>query len=87
MAKGAIGDAFMQLEQTSEALSYYQSALGHSDNEFTTPKFLHKAAVAAAALGQKEKAATYIAQIKTDFPNALEAASADALLGLMNGDK
>jgi len=87
LAKGAIGDAFMQLEQTSEALSYYQSALGHSNNEFTTPKFLHKAAVAAMALGQKEKAASYIAQIKTDFPNALEAAGADALLGLMNGDK
>ena len=39
------------------------------------------------ALGQKEKAATFIAQIKTDFPNALEAEGADALLGLMNGDK
>lgn len=87
LAKGAIGDAFMQLEQTAEALSYYQSAIDHSENEFTTPKFLHKAAIAAAALGQQDKAAAFVASIKTDYPNAVEASEADALLGLMNANK
>lgn len=86
LAKGAIGDAFMQLEQLQEALSYYQSAIAHSDNEFTTPKFLQKAAITAIALGQKEKAAGFLTRIKESFPNAPEAQSVMAQLGFVNAE-
>ena len=87
MAKGNIGDAFMQLDQLKEALSYYEKAIAHSSNEFTTPKFLQKAAIAAIALGDNNKAASFLASIKSDFPNAIEAQSVDAQLGLVNADK
>ena len=87
LAKGNIGDAFMQLDQVSEALSYYEKAINHSTNEFTTPKFLQKAAVAAIVLGSKDKAATFLARIELEFPNSLEAQSVDAQLGLVNAEK
>ncbi|MCW1953795.1 MAG: tetratricopeptide repeat protein [Flavobacteriia bacterium] len=87
LAKGNIGDAFMQLDQLKEALSYYEKAIAHSSNEFTTPKFLQKAAIAAIALGDNDKAASFLARIKSDFPNATEAQSVDAQLGLVNADK
>jgi tetratricopeptide (TPR) repeat protein len=86
LAKGNIGDAFMQLDQISEALSYYEKAVAHSTNEFTTPKFLQKAAIAAIALGKKDKAATFLSRIKKDFPNAIEAQYVDAQLGLVNAE-
>ena len=74
----------MQLEQVSEALSYYEKAVAHSSNEFTAPKFLQKAAIAAIALGEKEKAASFLSRIKNDFPNSVEAQSVKAQLGLVN---
>ncbi|MEA1785081.1 tetratricopeptide repeat protein [Arenibacter sp. GZD96] len=82
LAKGGIGDAFMQLEQPNEALSYYEKAIAHGDNGFTTPRFLHKAGVAALALNQKKKALGYFKRIKEEFSSATEAANIDAFIGL-----
>ena len=53
LAKGGIGDAFMQLDQPTDALGYYETAFKHSINEFTTPKFLYKSGVTALELGAK----------------------------------
>src|SRR5690606_29597596 len=56
LAKGGIGDAFSQLNQLDEALTYYENAAQHNENDFTTPKFLFKAGLIALDLQQKEKA-------------------------------
>lgn len=82
LAKGAIGDAFSQLEQPDEALDYYEKAINHSDNDFTTPKFLYKAGIIAMNTNEKAKALTYFERIKEEFPNSSEAANADALIGM-----
>lgn len=87
LAKGNIGDAFMQLDQAKEALSYYEQAVAHSSNEFTTPKFLQKAAIAAIALGDTDKAASFLKRIKSDYSQSLEAQSVDAQLGLVNAEQ
>src|SRR5690606_4256844 len=42
LAKGAIGDAFVQLGQNEDALKYYEEAAKMSVNDFTTPRFLLK---------------------------------------------
>src|SRR5690606_7615819 len=39
LAKGGIGDAFMQLNQPGDALGYYEKAINHSINNYTTPRF------------------------------------------------
>jgi len=80
-AKGAIGDAFVQLNQLEDALSEYKKAIALTTNTYTTPKFLYKAAVVALDLGKNDVAATYLTQIKENYATSLEAAKVDALLG------
>jgi tetratricopeptide (TPR) repeat protein len=82
MAKGGIGDAFSQLNQQEDALDYYEKAIAHSDNEFTAPRFLHKAGIVALDLGDKSKALEYFERIKEEYPNSQEANNVDALIGL-----
>jgi len=82
MAKGGIGDAFSQLNQPEDALDYYEKAIAHSDNEFTAPRFLHKAGVVALELGEKSKALGYFERIKEEYPNSQEANGVEALIGL-----
>ena len=87
LAKGGLGDSFMQLDQPSDALGYYESALTHSDNDYTAPKFLYKAGVAALELGQKDKALQYFKRIKNDFSNSDEAGTIDAFIGMAKSGK
>lgn len=81
LAKGAIGDAFMQLDQPENALDFYQEAAKMRDNSFTTPKFLMKAAVVAIKLGDGSTAEEYLTRIKNEFPDAPEANQVAVYLG------
>ncbi|TRZ43592.1 tetratricopeptide repeat protein [Robertkochia solimangrovi] len=81
LAKGGIGDAFVQLTQDGEALSYYEKAFEHSDNGFTAPKFLFKAGTLAMQMGDKAKAVKYFNRIKSDFPNSEEGRTIDIYIG------
>ncbi len=82
MAKGGIGDAFSQLNQPGDALEYYEKAVAHSSNEYTTPRFLYKAGIVAVELGEKEKALSFFEKIKEEFASSQEANGIDALIGL-----
>ncbi len=82
VAKGGIGDAFSQLNQPEDALDYYEKAIAHSENEFTTPRFLYKAGVVAIELGQKDKALGYFERIKEKYPDSQEGNGIDALIGM-----
>lgn len=82
LAKGGLGDAFMQLDQPSDALGYYESAFAHSSNEYTTPKFLYKAGVTALEMGNNTKALEYFQRIKDEFSNSEAAKSIDAFIGI-----
>lgn len=84
MAKGGIGDAFAQLDQPEDALDYYEKAIAHSSNDYTTPRFLYKAGVIALDLGQKEKATGFFQRIKDEFSDSQEANGIDVLIGLAN---
>ncbi len=44
VAFGAIGDAYIELDNTGDALIFYNKAVNTSDNNFTTPIFLMKVA-------------------------------------------
>ena len=82
LAKGGLGDAFMQLGQTDDALEYYEEAIALSTNSYTTPKFLYKAGLTALELKQNEKAAKYFQRIKDEFSTADEARTIDAFIGM-----
>lgn len=82
LALGGIGDAFSQLKQPEDALDYYEKAIAAAgENEFTAPKFLYKAGVAALDLGYNDKALEYFKRIKEEFTDAAEANNIDVVIG------
>ena len=81
MAKGGIGDAFVQLEQLEDAYDYYVQAAVSKNNNFTTPMFLQKAGVIGLKIGQNKKALEFFNTIKTDFPDSNEAKAVDVFIG------
>ena len=81
LAKGAIGDAFAQLGQNEDALKYYEEAATMRTNDFTSPRFLLKAGIAAMSLNQNDKALAHFKKIADDFPKSAEAAKAEIYTG------
>ncbi|AEH01711.1 MULTISPECIES: tetratricopeptide repeat protein [unclassified Lacinutrix] len=81
LAKGAIGDAFVQLNQNEDALKYYIEAAKMRDNEFTAPTYYYKAGTLALELGKAKEALGYFNTIKEKYPNATEASSVDVFIG------
>ncbi len=81
LSKGAIGDAFVQLGQNEDALKYYEEAATMRTNDFTTPRFLLKAGIAAMSLNQNDKALANFKKITEDYPKATEAAKAKIYTG------
>ncbi len=81
LAKGAIGDAFVQLNQTEDALKYYEEAAKMRTNDFTTPRFLLKAGIAAMTLNQNDKALKHFMKIKEEYPKSAEVTKAEIYTG------
>ncbi|QDO95440.1 tetratricopeptide repeat protein [Formosa sediminum] len=81
LAKGAIGDAFVQLNQLEDALDYYKQAANLKTNEFTTPMYLNKSGLIALELGKADEALGYFETIKNDYPSSTEASTVDVFIG------
>ena len=77
VALGNIGDCFIELDQPSEALEYYEKAAEKRDNAFTAPLYLKKAGMVAESLGEYGKAAKFYNTIKNDYEDAPEAQDID----------
>lgn len=81
LAKGGIGDAFAQLGQNEDALKYYEEAANMRENDFTTPRFLLKAGIAAMSLNQNDKALAHFKKIADEYPKSTEATKAEIYTG------
>ena len=81
IAKGGIGDAFVQLNQLEDGLEYYERAITDNTNDYTTPLYLKKAAIVAIDLGQSQKALDYLNRIKSEFASSDDAIDIDKLIG------
>ena len=77
IAKGAIGDAFADINQPKDAFDYYVKAADLKDNNFSTPLFLFKAGNTAMELENYSKAKELFERIKNDYPSATEANNID----------
>ncbi|PKP03897.1 MAG: hypothetical protein CVU11_06535 [Bacteroidetes bacterium HGW-Bacteroidetes-6] len=73
MATGSIADAYMELGQPEDALDYYIKAAKQSENTFTSPMYLMRAAWVHEALGQWDEAIALYEQIKTKYWKSYEA--------------
>lgn len=81
LQKGAIGDAFLELGQTEEALEYYSAATEYSDNEFVVPFFLKKAGLTAEIAGNFEEAQEYFEAVQEEYPDSKQATDIQKYLG------
>jgi TolA-binding protein len=81
IAKGGIGDAFVQLEQLEDAYDYYVRAANAKTNNYTTPMYLYKAGVLGLKLDKNTKALEYFQTIKAEFPESTEAKDIDVFIG------
>ena len=81
IAQAGIGDALVQAGQAGDAVSYYMNAAETNENEFTTPKYLLKAAQVALTTGDNSAAVKALERIKENYPNAEEFKTAQVLLG------
>ena len=73
VSKGAIGDAFADINQPEDALDYYLKAANLKNNNFSAPLYLFKAGNTAMELGKFDKALELFKRIEKDFPNSEEA--------------
>jgi tetratricopeptide (TPR) repeat protein len=73
IAEGAIGDAFLELEQPKEALEYYKRAVSGESNNFIVPFYLMKAGMLAESNGDHKAALNFYQRIQHDFPDSQEA--------------
>lgn len=81
IAKGGIGDAFVQLNQAEDALDYYVQAAEMKANNFTTPTYLYKAGTIALQLGKNNEALKYFNRIKEEFSTSTEAQNIEVFIG------
>ncbi len=72
LTMGAIGDAYMELKNTDDAISYYEKASKENENNFTTPIFLMKYALASEAKGSYKDAVDAYKRIKKDYSSSSE---------------
>ena len=85
MAKGAIGDAYMELNKPNDAVDYYLEAAEADKNDFTAPLFYLKAGWTYEKLGKFSKALEIYEMIKKDFPKSNEAREIDKYIARAKG--
>lgn len=73
LAYGNIGDAYMELNNPEEGIKYYLKAANDKINNFTTPLFLKKAALALESQKRYKEALELYERIKKEFLTSNEA--------------
>ena len=77
VAQGAIGDAYLELGDLKKAASSYVKAAERSENEFSSPIYLMRAAKTFEMMNDYEKALEIYEEIKTEYRKSPEAAEVD----------
>ncbi len=77
IAMGAIGDAYVELDDLDEAISFYEEATSKNKNEFTTCIYLKKLGLVYEETDNYKKAMAAYEKIKKEFPNSDEARDID----------
>jgi len=81
MATGAIGDAYLELDDLSKGASYYVKAADQNINDLTSPLFLKKAGETYELLGDYDNAIKVYTRIKEEFPKSNEARTIEKNIG------
>ncbi|HDO27091.1 MAG TPA: tetratricopeptide repeat protein [Bacteroidetes bacterium] len=87
MAKGAIGDAYLELGKQEKAVAYYLEAANQNENKLTTPLFLMKAGEVYELMGNYNDALDVYNRIKEKYPQTNEGRIVDKNIGRATGMK
>jgi tetratricopeptide (TPR) repeat protein len=85
MALGAIGDAYLELDDKDNALDYYLKAAENNTNNFTTPMFLMKAGMTYELKGKYTKALEQYERIRNEFRGSAEFRNVDKYIARAKG--
>ncbi|RAJ30480.1 tetratricopeptide repeat protein [Pedobacter cryoconitis] len=77
LALGMLGDAYSELKDYSQAITYYKKAADKSSNKFTSPLFLKKLGLVYESQKDYKNAEDAYNKIKNEFPASQEAAMID----------
>jgi len=84
-AQSLIGDAYLEKNQAAEAISYYQKAADYEKNEYFTPVYLMKLALAQEKANQPADAIATYKRVVDEFPLSSEVVNAKKYMGLLEG--
>jgi tetratricopeptide (TPR) repeat protein len=82
LALGAIGDAFSETNKIDDAISFYKQAAEASENDFTSPRYLMKAAQLNLSSGKKAEANKLFVEIKEKYETSKEGQNIDAFIAM-----
>jgi len=85
MALGAIGDAYMELNEPDNAVSYYLDAANEVDNDFTAPMYLYRAGMTYEMLGEYENAYDTYNRIYMEYFRSNEGRNIERNIARMKG--
>lgn len=77
---GAIGDVYMNMGNTKDAIAQFEKAASKANNEMLTPYFLKKAGLAYLSSNNYDKAIETFTKIKDKYINSPEAQEADKFI-------
>ena len=83
IAKTTIGDAFSELNQSKEAIEYYEKAIGIENNSLTTPIVLMKCAKLYELENDYNNALKCYQTIKSDYPESTMSKNIDKYINNM----
>lgn len=80
VATGAIGDCYVEMNMLEEGIRQYKKAAGQSDNDFTSPLYMMKAAKLLEQLNRWDEAKELYIRIQQEHPLSNEARNVDKYL-------
>ena len=80
IAFGSMGDAYMNIGEFEDAINFWTKAAFNSKNNFTTPIYLKRAAMALEEDGNIDRALEYYSTIKKDYSESDEARDIDKFI-------
>lgn len=81
LALGGIASAYLEMNNTDEALKFYKKAADWDQNNFSRPYFLMRSAMVFEMKKDYTSALSIYEQIKKDFPMSTEARDIDKYIG------
>ena len=80
-AAGALGDAYMENNNTKKAISAYEKAIANKDDMMLTPLYLFRLGLAEELNNNTAAAKKYYQQVKDEYPQSMQARDIEKYLG------